>query len=173
MPHDVLAVANYFLDRAGRAGRSLTHMQLQKLVYIAHGWHLAITGQPLIYERVEAWPYGPVIPDLYQQFKDFGSRPVTEPAMTVDLDTWEPVPYSLERDGLDPTTKEVLDRVWETHGRYTGVELSSITHQPGTPWDQIARTEVGGRPRGRVMPTETIREYYNHLAAERRKQRAG
>ena len=67
MTYDVRAVANFFLDQAQEEGQKLDHMKLQKLAYIAHGWHLAITGEPLFHERVEAWPYGPVIPDLYHE----------------------------------------------------------------------------------------------------------
>lgn len=171
MPFDALAVANYFLDKAEEEGRSLTHMQLQKLVYIAHGWHLAITGEPLIYERVEAWPYGPVIPNLYQQFKQFGSGPVTERAMTVDLENWEPVPYSLARDGMGQGTADVLAAVWRGYGRHSGLELSSLTHQSGTPWDQTVAANPS--PRNRVIPPDLIRAHYVGLAAERRKQRAG
>lgn len=57
------AVANHFLELAWSDGTTLNPMQIQKLVYIAHGWHLAITEKPLIHESVEAWTYGPVIPD--------------------------------------------------------------------------------------------------------------
>jgi uncharacterized phage-associated protein len=41
---------------------------------------LAINKEPLIDERVEAWNYGPVIPSLYHEFKNFGSGAITLPA---------------------------------------------------------------------------------------------
>ena len=77
------AVANYFLDIAERDGKTLNPMKLQKLVYIAHGWHLAIRRRPLIRESVEAWKYGPVIADLYHEFKKFGNMPITERATEI------------------------------------------------------------------------------------------
>ena len=52
-------------------------MQVIKLVYIAHGWHLAIYDVPLVDDYVQAWQYGPVIPPLYYAFKRFGSGPIT------------------------------------------------------------------------------------------------
>ncbi len=39
-------IANEFLKMNGAMGR-LTQMHLQKLVYIAHGWKLALVGEPL------------------------------------------------------------------------------------------------------------------------------
>ena len=76
-PYRACAIANYFLERAER--EPITQMKVQKLVYFAHGWHLGITQKPLINEQVEAWPYGPVIPSLYQDLKRWGADPITEP----------------------------------------------------------------------------------------------
>jgi uncharacterized phage-associated protein len=74
------AVANAILDKAQAESPpvAIDHMKLQKLVYITHGWHLAVTGEPLIEEVVYAWPYGPVIPPLYHQLKGCGARPIAE-----------------------------------------------------------------------------------------------
>ena len=38
-------------------------MQLLKLIYVAHGWHLETSsGNPLIQNKIEAWKFGQVIP---------------------------------------------------------------------------------------------------------------
>jgi uncharacterized phage-associated protein len=59
-------VADAILKIAKEQGKPLTPLKLMKLVYIAHGWHMAIENQDLFNNRIEAWKYGPVIPDLYQ-----------------------------------------------------------------------------------------------------------
>ena len=73
MPYDPKAIANYFLDLARAQEKALTPLKIQKLVYFANGWHLAIKGVPLINEQVEAWRFGPVIPSLYTHFERMGN----------------------------------------------------------------------------------------------------
>ncbi|MFQ5632018.1 MAG: Panacea domain-containing protein, partial [bacterium] len=57
--YDSRLIANYFIDFARKDGVAISPMKLQKLVYFAHGYYLAITGQPLIEEEIQAWRYGP------------------------------------------------------------------------------------------------------------------
>lgn len=75
--HDPKAVANYILDCGKEDGETLSPMKLIKLVYLAHGWNLGLTGEPLITEHVQAWRYGPVIPSIYHDFKEYGNQVVT------------------------------------------------------------------------------------------------
>src|SRR5947209_3400405 len=84
MPYDAKAIANYFLDLAEAEAKSLTPMKLQKLVYYAHGWHLALTGRPLLDEEIQAWSFGPVIRSLYNEFREFGAEPITRRACLVE-----------------------------------------------------------------------------------------
>src|SRR5690554_7840210 len=74
--YDVLTVADTILKIAKSRGQSLTPMQLVKLTYIAHGWSLGLRGIDLFRNRVEAWQYGPVIPDLYHATKTYGRNPI-------------------------------------------------------------------------------------------------
>ena len=43
MGYSAKAVANYFLSKYGRK-KGITPLKIQKLVYIAHGWHMACHG---------------------------------------------------------------------------------------------------------------------------------
>ena len=70
-------IAKEFI-RLGKAdGVSFTQMQLQKLVYIAHGWNLAIDGEPLTHDAPQAWEYVPVHRELWQALRRYGRSPVT------------------------------------------------------------------------------------------------
>ncbi len=163
MPYDSKAVANYFLDLADRSGKRLDPMQIQKLVYFAHAWNLAVTGEPLIDDTVEAWRYGPVIPALYHEFKSFGMHPITRKASNlkvVQREKWEYVfdePKINESD-TSSTTREVLDMVWNAYGNLTGIQLSNLTHEPGSPW-RLAWEQSQGK-KSVDIPDHLIREYF-------------
>lgn len=152
------AVANYFLKRGEQEAVPIDAMKLQKLTYFAHGWYLAIHSQPLIDEPVEAWQYGPVIPSIYHEFKRFGSQPITRQAFRLEgsaivLPT---IPDS------DAETMAVLDKIWTVYKDFTGIQLSNLTHQPGTPWS-LTR-ESTNRSRGVDVSDEVIAQYFRKVA---------
>lgn len=169
--HDAKAVANYFLDLAGGTGHKLTPLKIQKLVYYAHGWHLALKKEPLLDERVEAWKFGPVIPSLYHEFKIYGSNPIEHKAVEVSLVDGDVYQHehsindscSLEEVGF---TEKLLKRIWEVYKNHSGLQLSELTHQPGTPWDR-ARTAYGD-VKNADIPDEWIREYFESQIARRK-----
>ena len=158
MPYTSKAVANYFLDLAKRDGKLVDPMKLQKLVYFAHGWNLAISGKPLLADTVEAWQFGPVIPDLYHEFKHFGRNPVTDWASTLTSSgksisiTFDSVPES------DANVRALLDRVWQVYGNLSGIELSNRTHDEGSPWD-LTWQRAGGRKNVDIEDA-MIRDYF-------------
>jgi uncharacterized phage-associated protein len=156
-PLDARAVANYFLSLAGKDGQTIDPMGIQKLVFFAHGWHLAIYDRPLISQPIEAWDYGPVIRDLYHDFKRFGNDPITEQAYLINLDP-ETRAFRVTRPELPlttpPETVSLLDRIWRVYKPFTSIQLSNMTHFDGTPW-RTAR-EHGAK----VIDNGTIQAYF-------------
>lgn len=59
--------AYYLLKVAGDKQLEITNLKLQKLIYIANGYMLAIHDAPLINEAPQAWKYGPVIHSICQR----------------------------------------------------------------------------------------------------------
>src|SRR5438270_11888590 len=110
MVYSAAAVANAFLKLAKRAGVPLTNMQLQKLVYIAHGWSLALLEKPLVYHGVNAWQWGPVIPPLYEALKKYGAGIVTEPIPT--------------EEQVEPGSPEmsIIEGVWRGYGKLSAIQ---------------------------------------------------
>ena len=140
------AIANYFIRKASEESVPLTPVKLMKLVYIAHGWYLALAGKQLIREPIEAWKYGPVIESLYHAFKRYGNTPLPISAATDATIT----------DNEHGDIKRVLDKVWEKYSKLTAAQLSTITHQPDTPWSQVYDPDQFNV----TIPDELIKKYY-------------
>ncbi|HEY3991122.1 MAG TPA: type II toxin-antitoxin system antitoxin SocA domain-containing protein [Acidobacteriaceae bacterium] len=148
MPFDPRAVANRLLDLARERQLSIDPMKVQKLIYYAHGWYLALTGRPLLDRSVEAWQYGPVLPDVYRAFQDFGAEPITEPARYATVDGNKLVLRRYKLPARDPEVDyadRVLRRILEQYGGYSAIELSMMTHAPGTPWAEAWSENPGKR----------------------------
>ncbi len=146
------SIANYFLDRASQEGRALTPMQLLKLVYMAHGWYLGYTGQRLINEQVQAWRHGPVIKSLYDKIKHFGGGSVT--GLVADN------PFGSLPAPVGPEAIPLLDGVWRNYSRFSGIELSELTHQRGTPWWTAWYDQGGQSQYFAPISDELIRSHY-------------
>lgn len=117
------AIANYFLETHPK---NISHLKLQKLVYISHGWYLGIFDKPLITdEYVEAWKYGPVFPSLYHEFKMFGSKPIDRLAKDIDENEEN---FRVFISNLQKNTQkiELLRQIWNAYGNLTAGQLSEI-----------------------------------------------
>ena len=166
MPYSAKAVANLFLDLANAESVCISPMQMVKLVYLAHGWNLGFTNNALINEEVEAWQYGPVIDSLYHEFKQFGSGTIREPAVSYSFDK-ESLEMKVEKPQIpdsDNYTKTLIRNVWQAYKKYTGPQLSNITHMQGTPWEQTFRPHV----RNILISDDVIAEHYKKLIQERK-----
>jgi uncharacterized phage-associated protein len=149
--NSAIAVANAFIELAKKEGKQLTNMQLQKLVYVAHGWCLALLRKPLFYNDVKAWPWGPVIPSLYNRLKKYGKGVVSDTIPT-------------DHDPVDPHTEDMslIKSVWDAYKEFDGLQLSAMTHTEGTPWAETWKSIKYGK-----ISDESIAQHYRQLADER------
>ena len=140
-------IANAFIELANSNGVKMSNMQLQKLVYIAFGYFAALMNKRLFDDDIEAWYFGPVIPNLYHRLKKYGLDVITQPISTeTEVDT-------------DSSEWKIVEAVWESYDKYTAEELSNLTHQEGTPWSNVYKEGA----KHIKIPFHLIRQYYEHL----------
>lgn len=137
-----------------QSGWSISNLELQKILYIAHMFYLGKHGAPLVLGHFEAWDYGPVHPTVYHKAKIFGSEPVENIFHAVG---------SIAESEVVATLDEAV-KVLSDHrpGR-----LVAITHWDRGAW---AKHYLPGE-RGCVIPNEDIlREYQDRTDAVRQKK---
>ncbi len=155
-PYTPIVISKALVERAGMDDARIDPLKLQKLLFFAHGWHLAIRSRPLLTESFAAWEYGPVVPSIYRAFKIWGAHLI--PRDDPDLSRAPDLP---PEDNFVPL---LIDRVWSQYGGLSGVQLSGMTHRAGTPWSRVRASSSSVSP---VIPNEQIRAHFRALARER------
>lgn len=122
------ALSNNILVRGERDNIPISPMKLQKLLYYVCRDYVQETGQSPIEEQFEVWQYGPVIPSVYGEFKQFGSRPITSYAKDAMGHSF------IVRERSNPILSRVLDVAWAKYKNMSGVELSELTHKGTSGW---------------------------------------
>lgn len=135
-------------------------MKVLKLVYFAHGWHLALTNRPLIDEAVEAWQFGPVVPSIYHRFKKYRASPIPSPEQELSVGTGLTFEYQTPLIAEQETEWSFIQKIWALYGKLTGGQLSQLTHQPGSPWYVMWNEKGASSRKGTDIPDEMIAAYF-------------
>ena len=162
MENYALAIANYFIELAHKDKIDIRPLKLMKLVYIAHGYILAMLDKPTDgakLEKVEAWQYGPVFPSVYYSFKDYGRNPIERETSVIDfsrLSCQGDIQYTPELTNEEE--KKVCMFVWKMYGKYTDSTLVSALHAEGTPWKE--KFQEG---KNIIIPDSLTKKHYKNV----------
>ncbi len=154
--YEVGAVANFMIGRAKKNKHRLTHLKLQNLVYVAYGIRLASSDggdDRLFRQHIEARPPGPLVPELYHEFKRFGLRPIRGWASDFDYERRKVI-FPVVRDD-DQLALHALNLTWSLHGDSSLVVLRKLTQRPDGPWERAISKHL------REIPDEWIREQFD------------
>ncbi|WP_426008316.1 Panacea domain-containing protein [Aeromonas salmonicida] len=136
---NVLDVAEKFI-RLGNEDEGISNLKLQKLVYYAQGYYLALYGEPLFDDDIEAWAHGPVVPFLYHEFKDYGS------------DSIESLIKFNEHTCLTKHEIAHIEEIYDVFGQFSAWKLRNMTHEE-SPW-------IKHESRGGVISKRELERYF-------------
>jgi uncharacterized phage-associated protein len=158
-------IANELIRLAAVDGTAFDQMKLQELVYIAHGWCLALTGEPLTGDRPEALDHGPEYRRLADALARWGLERVTSQILESDDGSGaSKTDATLDaRSGLYAVERDILGQIYAEYGTLPTSQLATLTRAPGTPWEQIFADGAGRR---RDIPHELIRSQFADIAAK-------
>ena len=146
-------ISDFFLSK-----KELTPKKIQKLVYYAYAWFIALNNQSaddiqcvLFNEEPEAWVHGPVFPSLFKKYKDYYWHEVEKNTNGVNIENDELIHF--------------LNQIWDTFGKYSADELEYMTHQED-PWKN-ARIGISPiEPSNKKISKRDIFIFYNKLSNE-------
>ena len=143
-------IADFFLTKS-----QLTPKKIQKLVYYAYSWFIALNNESasqienVLFDEVpEAWIHGPVFPSLYLRYKYFNWNEVPRETKSIKF----------ENDDL----MSFLNDIWEKFGSFSADELEYMTHQE-LPWLNARKNITSVEPSNQKIDLKDIFNYYNGL----------
>ena len=74
--YQVIDVAKYIILYCKRNGYAISNLKLQKLLYFVQAQFLVQLNIRAFDSRIEAWDFGPVVPEAYQYFKIWGNSEI-------------------------------------------------------------------------------------------------
>ena len=148
--YDTKTISDFFRVRSNpEFGDLLSNLKLQKLCYYAAGVIAAVRGNdsaPLFAADLEAWQHGPVIPELYHKFKEFGSGDIPH------IEAFDP-------DSIDKNDTQILDDVYNYYGQYSAWKLRNMTHEE-RPWiDAFKRDD-------KIITIPELRDFFANEVSE-------
>lgn len=146
-PKKAIIVARYFIKKNIEDQKGLDKLKLQKLLYYAQAWNLVINKEPLFSEKIEAWIHGPVVPEVWEHFKD------------VDFNNLICETPEGEFDVFEKKEKNVLDEIWRVYGKYDGSYLEILTHNE-TPWQEARKSLSDSQSSQNEISKESMQKYY-------------
>ncbi|MHB8301773.1 MAG: Panacea domain-containing protein [Acidobacteriaceae bacterium] len=137
-------IAKYFIASFQKKGNEIGNLKMQKLLYYAQAWHLALYDAPLFDDKIEAWVHGPVVRGVFREYKPSGWNP---------LSVHGPIP--IFSDEVNSHLKEVV----RVYGKFDAVDLERMTHRED-PWRDARGDLAPDEPSNRVITPEAMKKFY-------------
>lgn len=125
-----LIYANNFIERSLKTEIPISPMKMQKLLYLLYARYYYLYNAPLFAHQFEKWQYGPVLSEVYSEFKDYRDKPIKYFVRFPD----DQVYYVKENN---KKFKNCFNEVWVKFGFYSGIDLSVLTHRKGSAWSKV------------------------------------
>lgn len=139
-------VADAIIAYCNKHGDLISNLRLQKLLYYAQAWHLALPelDRPLFDAPLEAWVHGPVHPATYGRFKEFGFKPIDyDPGMLA----------------VSTGVLRHVENVMDAYGGFGASELERMTHAE-EPWLEARGDLPPDESSSNRISTDTMKAYY-------------
>jgi uncharacterized phage-associated protein len=124
--YSALGIASFFIKKG------VSPLKLQKLLYYSQLWFFVKNDKTLFDDKIQAWIYGPVVYDVWANFKFMKRSSIIPSSRAVIIN-------------LDDKIVNHLTDVWQSYGHLTGSDLVDLTHND-LPWKNSRKGLLGSQP---------------------------
>lgn len=148
---------NYIIIFGYQCGEGTSNLKLQKLLYYVQAWHLASFETEIFSQDFEAWVHGPVIPDVYHQYKEFGWMPIR-----LSIDNIDDINIDKYLETLSPQSQQLVRDVVAEYLGETAHRLEELTHGE-MPWQRARNELTPDAPSHEIIKKDWMIEYYSQF----------
>lgn len=169
-----LFIANYIIEYSNQNGYEINNLKLQKLLYFISARALVEDKPPLFNESIEKWRFGPVVPEVYHKYKEFGAFSIQDNNIIRTLFRFDfnKNPFEddssvqiLEYDSQEIPEKELIEDTVSKLSNRGAFELVDITHKQPM-WQRDEKRILMGE-KGIKYNLSEVREYFLQKTSER------
>lgn len=117
--------------------KPMSPLKLQKLLYICYERFYKKTGAFMFDEKFLAYEYGPVVEDVYNQYR--GKREIlsindSKTVYSVSDEAVSPITYRLSKVENGEEIKDVIKSTVSEYSDFSAWKMVEITHEENTAW---------------------------------------
>ena len=131
-------LSKYIVSKCIKDGHPISNLQLQKILYYIQKAFLKEKGTQAFGDDIEAWQYGPVVPNAYYRFCGSGAMPIS---------------FCLETGSIEKCDEELINSIVEEKRDLNPWNLVADTHKNGGAWDKVYQNGIGNH---KTIDTELI-----------------
>lgn len=156
MSYNAIDVARHVINYSNEKGYGISNLKLQKLLYFVQASFLGAYDKTCFEDAIEAWDFGPVVPSVYREYKQYGSSDIPTIKYYFSdaenhLSGWR---ISYEDNVLNKRDKEFVDYIVDGFAGYSAIDLVRVTHNQD-PWRNAYK-----KSRNSIISIESIKEFY-------------
>ncbi len=136
--YKAMELSTYIVSKCIKEDCPISNLQLQKILYYIQKAFLN-RGDRAFSDNIEAWQFGPVVPNVYDHYCGYGAMPIS----------FSSIKYDVAKED-----KQLIDSIVESKRVLAPWDLVEETHKKGGAWDKTYKNGSGSHE---VIPTELIK----------------
>ncbi len=151
----VLDICRFIINYSNGQGYDISNLKLQKLLYFVQAYFLISVHELCFAEGIEAWDFGPVVPEAYHEYKRYGNMDIPPVTSYFERErNHELTKHDFDEECIAPNNRRRIRDVVDNFAEYTASELVELTHGQ-SPWKDAY---VPGE--NRLINRESIERYF-------------
>lgn len=156
--YDVLDVCRYVINYSNDMEYGISNLKLQKILYFIQAYFLTTLQKECFKEKIEAWSFGPVVPEAYRAYKQFGSGSIPKIFYVIEenpSNIWNSKVVRYDDEIISNSDKKRMELVVDKFADFSAADLVRLTHRQ-KPWIDAYIPHMNNE-----ITSKAIKDYFN------------